>query len=260
MATTTRYIHLRQVTEQLTPQQKLLQVKQDVFKYYMRDAEQFILEQGSIRIGTLQKYRTIENTALCDEQEGLRIARAEDIVFWSGQAVTDKVSTTSPMFSWVKSNIGNFAQGDISISGIEFIEQMDFYIYSFSYECTPSVVKSFSDMPFDCVAKIGSIHGLAELLVKIHPNLKGLFYAISPVVYRDRYRSPSDDHPSPLVEAFEKDCKFSANQEGRIVFFEFNPATRAVKYDLRAIAIPDDFSSPLIKTWFQKWSMPTASA
>lgn len=255
---TTRNVTFRHVDEQLTDQQRAKRQQREVFKFYHQPAEAAILKQGSIRLGTLQKFRAIENPALADRNEGVRIARAQKTFFRAGAPIEEAVHPTSPMHSWAKDFVGDYARGDIIVDNIEFFEDVDFYSYSFSYSCSESVVRSFDAQPYDCVAKIHDIYALAETLIAIHPLLKGLYYSISPVIYRERFRSPSVEHPAPIIEAFEKNLSYAGNEEGRIVFFEFDVARNGLVYDKRPIAIPEDFADSRIKALFSTGKMPTA--
>lgn len=226
-----------------------------VYKFLHSPAEIPILKYGSILIGTAGKYWSIDNAALQDSLDGQTATQIDELRFEHGMSVNHLINPTSPFYNFARSIVGPVAHGDKWFSGFEAVSKHDFYMYSFSYECTQSVTASFSLNPFDWVAEISDIYGLAETLVRIHPQLVGLYYCILPMTYRSIFRMPNEIHPDPLQSMFEKDNSFASNKEGRIVFFKFEPPDR-IEYSQIQLLIPKPFSSPEVRKWFGKGIMP----
>ncbi len=254
---TEKLIRSRRMEANLSEEDRQRIEQRRVYKFYHSSAETPVLGSGSILVGTAGKYWAIDNIALRDTLDGQTATRVDDFTFEHGMPVDHLVDPTSPFHGFARTFIGSVAHGDIQFSGFDFVSKHDFYMYSFSYECTQSVVKSFASDPFDWVAEISDIYGLAETLAQIHPQLIGLYYCILPMTYRDIYRTPGETHPDPLQSMFEKDSSFASNKEGRIVFFEFEPPGR-IGYSLVQLPIPKPFASLEIRKWFSRGHMPTA--
>lgn len=262
MMTTQRNVSFRWINEHLTSIQQSQVKQRRVYKFLHTPAEKPVLEDGSIRLGTASKFWDIENLALRDETDGQTVTHIDDTVFRSGQTLHKFVHQTSPFYSFARSVVGPQAQGDIRFTGFVSQTTHDFFMYSFSYECSTSVVRSFSSEPFDWVAEIDDIYGLAETLVNVHPELKGRCYCIYPVSYRKQIaRRPEEEHPNPLQSMFEKSEVYKENNEGRIVFFEMESTPNGQKliYDLKRLDVPKDFSHPDIRRLFRKGVMPSAA-
>lgn len=262
VATTKRAVSFRCIDEHLTSTQQDMVKQRRVYKFLHAPAEKPVIEDGSLRLGTASKFWDIENVALRDELDGQTATSVESTTFFSGHPIENFVHQTSPFYSFARSIVGPYANGDITFEQFLFQTNHDFFIYSFSYECSASVVRSFSKEPFDCVAEIYDIYGLAETLVNIHPELKGRYYSVYPVTYQKQIaRRPEEEHPNPLQSMFEKSEAYKENKEGRIVFFELEkiPDGCKIVYDLKRLNVPKDFSHPDIKKWFRKGIMPLAT-
>lgn len=259
MGITRANLTLRFLDARLTSLQKELKTRRRVFKFLHDAAELPVLHQGSIRLGTARKFWDIENLALQDKREGQITTHIDKTVFRSGFPLDASVHPSSPFYAFAKSFVGTVAHGDISFDGFVFQTKNDFYMYSFSYKCSPSVVHSFKLEPFDLVAEIIDIYGLAETLVELHPKLKGYVYCIYPMTHLKHIaRRPDEQHPNPLKAMYEKDEFYKNNEEGGIVFFKLESSSEGTRvwYDLERLDTPDDFSHPEILKWFTKGKMP----
>ncbi len=94
----------------LTPDQRPRIHQRKVFKFYHASAQDPVLEHGSVMLGTLGKFRNIENTALRDELDGQIATRISKLAFESGMPVDALVHPTSPFYQFARSIIGIWKQ------------------------------------------------------------------------------------------------------------------------------------------------------
>lgn len=189
------------------------------FKFHHSKDSRFIFEIGSIKIGTLDEYRSIEKDTLRDENEGIELVSApeNDIISY------DQIHDTSIMRHFFIPDSGA-DESTIQFQGISVQGMIyNFYCYCFSYDCTLSVLNSFIDEnSYNAVAEIINIEELAQFICNNHPVLRGFGYLYLPINYRTTPRTPRDPRAHPGEVAFEKDARFEDNKEGRLIFVPMN--------------------------------------
>jgi hypothetical protein len=180
------------------------------YKFHHSRDSKFIYEDGSVKIGRLSDYRSIEKETLRDDLEGANWLGFPDDKPTQLGYIKDK-TFINKLFIGAES---------ASFQGLSIISHnVDLYSYCFSYENSKSVLKSFDDEdPFDSVSRCENIFSVADIVCKYHPFLKGSTYLCLPIVYRERMRSPHEIIPRPEESSFEKPRKFEDNKEGRIIF------------------------------------------
>ncbi len=188
------------------------------FKFHHTDISDAIYRTGSIRIRRLRDFGTMEKSSLNDVSEGLEQA-------WSG---SDSISVADIH----PTNVAHRTIGGTGTITNVFVgvEQPDVYAYCFSWECTAEVLQSFDDnRPFDAVAHCTDLHAVARIVCAEHPTLRGSSYWCLPVVYRNRLRGFGEASASSEANPFEKDSRFTPNEEGRIVFVPPQPIREHVE-------------------------------
>lgn len=183
-----------------------------VFKYVHRKNLQSILNRGSIKVGWLSEYRTIENVSLRDEREGIVSSQAAGPISIHDFHLSHHART--------------IAQADkdsnIIFAGTILRRMSNFPVFCFSYVNASDAYQSLSgnDEPYDAVIEISNIRTFAREVARVlstivHPNV-GYFYL--PVIYTDREPESHEASPSPFATAFFKRTCYRDNAEGRIVF------------------------------------------
>lgn len=184
--------------------------RQTAYKFHHAEDGKYIYKDGTIKIGRLSDFRSMEKDTLRDEYEGLE---------WTGfhNDRPTRLSEVDPRSSVRKVIIGNDTTTIQALSII--VPSEDLYAYCFSYECSKSVAASFHDeVPYDSVAVCSDVFAVADLVCRYHPVLRGSRYLCLPVTYRERLHMADEPYASPREQAFEKPLKFEDNLEGRIVF------------------------------------------
>jgi len=231
--------------QMINPDQSAKHLASNVgFKFFHSKDADFILKQGSIKVGRLSDYRAMEKDTLRDDEEG--IARTS----FKGQV---RLSDVHPSHSI--HNVPLF-QGRhpsrVIIKDSTYTKHYEGYLYCFSYENTHKTLASFEDdIPYDRVAKITDLGTLAKILVTMHPALLGWGYAIQPVIYRERERTPEDVSLPTANLTFEKPPKYAANVEGRMVFIPPKGYRRGYP------ALMPPWKSESVRSLFKEVPLPT---
>lgn len=155
-----RHLVMPGLTARMTPEQVRLLFRRQVFKFYHAKDSHSVIDQATVRIGTLQGYRKIENPALRDDSEGVSSSRPSRGLFFQGGGKSPDPEL-HPQSLMTRVGAQWASRFDVVIGGsFEFAELFDFYVYCFSYECSVSVAKSFNP-PFDSVARIDDVFAFA---------------------------------------------------------------------------------------------------
>lgn len=248
-----RRITSRELEQRLSPEQLNLSHKLEVYKSFSSEFASAVFDHGSIVIGTGSKYRAMEDQSRKDSGE----MNTQMYVDYFEHDSRNKQADALPAGSHLRDVIGHLGGAHVIVSDTSLINEHDFYVYCFSYECSESVAQSFKQ-DADCVAKISNIWSLAETLVECHHSLVGMQYCIYSVIYTERLRTKSGSNPHPFDAPFEKDPIFSPNKEGRVVFYKVNPATNRPIVYRETLPIPAPFEHPSVRRFFSRYPMPIA--
>jgi hypothetical protein len=172
-----------------------------------------ILDEGSVRIGTLKEFRELESSSLKDQNEGI-----------NSQLATEEIKHHETHSSSLVRGIIGDETGSTTFQNVGFSTSFDFPTFCFTYEFNEKTYRSLCDENnhYDTCVEIVDLHSFGNLVAKqlSAGSKKNVGYFCLPVLYGEISNSVRDAPFSAANRAFRKAGIFNANAEGRLIFLE----------------------------------------
>lgn len=190
-----------------------------VYKFTTREIAEKMVNEGSFKIGGLNEYKTIESQSLVDDDEGL------NKTFAKGTVHLKDIHANSAFHRVMSFKNSDGSIPPVTFSNLNFGVGFDFPVMCFASSKSETVRQSLCDdiNRYDTCVRVSSIRSVGNIICRemnmlAEPGAATLKFISLPVIYREKAREVTKESPANIVSAFEKDPKFSANCEHRLIF------------------------------------------